>query len=67
MYLILMIIFASISIQNQLRMRRENLEIYSYTRYDFRYRKPKDDYKEVRLQDNDDMEDNDKSYFSQNS
>jgi len=39
LYVLLMILLAVFTIQRQLRKRRENLEIYSYKRFDFRYRR----------------------------
>ena len=40
MYLLTFIIISVFMIQYQLKMRLLNLELYSYKKYDFRYRKP---------------------------
>lgn len=68
MYLILMIVVASVAVQNQLRMRRENTEIYSYKRYDFRYRRTlQNNYGPLAADDEDKDEEDQKSESSQNT
>lgn len=39
MYILAIVLFSSFSIQFQLKMRAENMEAYSYARYDFKYKK----------------------------
>ena len=39
LYLVVMLLLTIFSIQRQLKLRAENLEMYSYKRYDFRYRR----------------------------
>lgn len=39
-YLLAFVIIAIFMIQYQLKMRLLNIELYSYKKYDFRYRKP---------------------------
>ena len=69
MYLILMIVVASIAVQNQLRMRRENIEIFSYKRYDFKYRRAlQNNYGPLAADDDEKEEEEDqKSDSSQNT
>ena len=38
-YILAIILLTIFTIQRQLRLRQENLSAYSYTRYDFKYRK----------------------------
>ena len=39
LYLLVMIVLATVTTMHNIALRKENLELYSYKRYDFRYRR----------------------------